>query len=51
MPTPGKYEVQIPYDWKAVKPTEVELKFSKALPADDHRRRLACKLEGVTYVV
>lgn len=49
MSMPGKYEVKIPYDRKAVKPPEIELKFSKALPVDDHRRRLACKLEGVTY--
>lgn len=49
MPVSGRYEVTVPYDANGVKPTEIELRFSKALPCDDHRRRLTCKLLDVRH--
>ena len=45
----GNYELHVPYDAHAERPTEVELIFSKALPPDSQRRRLVCKLVEVTF--
>jgi glycosyltransferase involved in cell wall biosynthesis len=50
MPTPGIYEVQLPYDAEAIMPAEIEMKFSKSLPPDSSQRRLTCRLEEVFYV-
>jgi len=50
MAAPGRYEFLLPYNSNATKPTEVELIFSRALPPDSQRRRLACKLVSVDFV-
>lgn len=50
IPASGKHELQFPYDDEAKIPDEIELKFSKALPADSSHRRLTCRLEEIIYV-
>jgi len=50
MTSSGNYQINVPYDSAATKPIEVELIFSRALPPDSQRRRLACKLVSVDFV-
>jgi hypothetical protein len=51
MPAPGKYEILVPNVSNSFKPTEIVLRFAKALPRDDHGRRLVCRLVDVRYEV
>lgn len=50
MAVPGRYELCLPYNRNAQKPTEIVLNFSLALPPDHQRRRLACKLVSVDFI-
>jgi len=46
----GGYQLKIPYDPTLTNPTDIELIFSRSLPPDSQRRRLACKLVSVDFV-
>lgn len=48
--TPGCYQLKIPCNSIATAPIEIVLIFSRALPPDSQRRRLACKLVSVDFV-
>lgn len=50
LPASGSYKIYIPYDAHSERPTEVALKFSKVLPPDSQRRRLACRLGSVDFI-
>lgn len=50
LPATSSFELLLPYDRQFTKPTEVELIFSRFLPADDQRRKRACILENLSLV-